>query len=166
MRWKISWLQGLKDHFYQVNEVITFDRKMFKNIRHIDSVEPIKVKGTLSIDNDLVEVDLNFKGHLRIRCANTDDIVDYPFNFNIKDVLDDSYQDVINYQKDFIDLYELTWQNLIVEAPAYYVKQECLKKEGKAWRLLLEDEYNDLKSDTIDPRFAKLKDLVIKDEEE
>jgi uncharacterized protein len=166
MRWKISWLQELDNQYLDVDEIITFDKKMFHKISNIDSVSPIKVKGYIKIENDLVLVNLNFSGVMKLVDANDGELIDYPFSFDIDDSLDDSYQEAINYQKDFIDLYELTWQHLVIETPTYYRKKNLINKKGKDWQLLSEDEYHSMKKKQIDPRLAKLKDLVIKNEED
>ena len=165
MKWKISWLKTLPNQKHQVDEKLTFDQKMFKNISNIKGVSDIIVSGEIFLKDELVNVDLDFKGTMYLPCANTNEIGDYDFSFKIEDVMDESFNYVVDYEADYIDLLELTWQRLIVEAPTKFVKNECINKSGKSWRLLSEDEYQQNTEDKIDPRFEKLKDLF-KDEEE
>ena len=166
MRWKISWLQELPDKYLAVDENVVFEKAMFQQTTNIDSVSPIKVKGYFQIEEGLILFNLSFSGVLTLVDAHDGELSTYPFAFNSSDLLDDSYQGAVNYKEDYFDLTELTWQNLIVEAPAYYGKDEITNRSGKDWRLLSEDDYYTLKNDTIDPRFAMLKDLVIKNEED
>ncbi|MDF9866815.1 uncharacterized protein OKW22_000370 [Bacilli bacterium PM5-3] len=159
VKWKISWLRTLPNQKHHVDEKLTFDPKMFKNVTNIKGVSDIKVDGEIFLKEDLVNVDLTFKGTMFLPCANTNELGDYDFSFKIEDVMDESYDLAVNYDADYIDLFELTWQRLIVEAPTKFVKNECINKEGKSWRLLSEDEYHQNNEDKIDPRFEKLKNL-------
>lgn len=165
MKWKISWLKAQPNQEHDVDETLTFDQKMFKSVSNIKGVSDIKVKGRIFMKADLVNVDLTFSGTMYLPCANTNEIGNYDFSFEISDVLDDEYDGAIDYDADYIDLFELTWQKLIVEAPTKFVKNECQNKSGKSWRLLSEDEYQQKDADKIDPRLEKLKDLFKDDKE-
>lgn len=166
MKWKISWLKSLTNQEHEVNEVLKFDQKMFARVSNINGVSDIKVTGTIKMEGELVKADLTFTGILYLPCANTNEIGDYSFEFKIDDLLDEEFVDAVNYDADYIDLLELTWQRLIVEAPTRFVKNKNTNKTGKSWQLLSEEEYLKTKEDEIDPRFAKLKDLFKDDKED
>ena len=159
MKWKISWLRTLPNQKHHVDETLTFDQKMFKSISNIKGVSDVKVDGDIFIKDGLVNTDLTFKGTMYLPCANTNEIGDYDFSFKIEEIMDEDYESAVNYEADFIDLLELAWQRLIVEAPTKFVENEFSCKSGKSWRLISEDEYNLETEDKIDPRFEKLKDL-------
>jgi uncharacterized protein len=167
VNWKISWIKSLPNQEYKVDEVLKFDQKMFKNVSNINGVSDVLVTGIIKIDIDnLVYVDLNLSGVMYLPCANTNENADYPFSFVIAELLDDDFTDVINYNKDYIDLLELVWQRLIVEAPTKFVKNDSVITGGKDWRLLSEEEYYQEKDKEIDPRLAKLVDLFKDDKED
>jgi len=166
VKWKISWLKSLPKQEYLVDEVLKFDQKMFAKVSNINGVSDVLVNGIIKMENDLVRVDLNLKGTLYLPCAVTDETGDYPFSFEINELLDDEYHDVVNYQKDYIDLLELVWQRLIVEAPTKFVKSDREVSSGKSWRLITEEDYYQEKENEIDPRLAKLADLFKDDKED
>ena len=165
MKWKISWLKSQPNQEYHVAETLMFDQKMFKNVSNIQGVSDIKVNGVIFMNNDLVNVDLTFVGTLYLPCANTNEIGDYDFSFVINEILNDESDGIVNYSADFIDLYELIWQTIVIEAPTKFVKNKPINKSGKSWRLMSEDEYQSKKDDEIDPRLEKLKDLFNEKEE-
>ena len=166
MKWKISWLKSQPNQEYQVDEIIKFDQKMFNHVSNIHGVSDIKVNGIIFINNELVNVDLTFTGTLFLPCVNTNEIGDYKFSFVIKEVLNDDGDGTISYSADYIDLYELIWQRLIIEAPTRFVKNEPKDKSGKSWCLMSEDEYQERIENKIDPRLEKLKDLFNDDKGE
>lgn len=165
MKWKISWLKSLPSQKFEVDETLTFDSKMFQKVSNIDDISDVNVKGEISIKDELVYIDLNFSGIMYLPCANTGEIGEYPFSFNVNELLDDEFDDSINYEADFINLLELTWQRLIVEAPTRYVKADISSRSGKSWQILSEEDYAKKEEDYVDPRLAKLKDLFKDDKE-
>ena len=166
MKWKVSWLKSLPNQTYQVDEVLKFDQKMFAKVSNINGVSDVRVTGTIKMEDALVRVDLLLEGTLYLPCAVSNEIADYPFAIELNELLDEDDHDVVNYEKDYIDLLELVWQLLIVEAPTKFVKNDASLKEGKAWRLLSEEDYYQEKEQEIDPRFAKLVDLFKDDKED
>lgn len=165
MKWKVSWLESLVGREHIVNETIKFDSKMFNKVSNIRDVSEIKVTGRIFIKQGKVNADLDFTGTMILPCANTGEDAEYDFNFKIEDILDEEYTDAVNYDLDYIDLLELAWQRLIVEAPTKFVKNECTSKSGKSWRLITEEEFLSDNDERIDPRFEKLKDLFNDKEE-
>lgn len=166
MKWKISWLKTQPNQEFKVDETLKFDQKMFAKVSNINGVSDINVNGVIKMEQDLVRVDLTFKGVLYLPCAISNEQGDYPFEFVIDELMDEEFIDAVDYEHDYIDLLELAWQRLIVEAPTKFVKNDCINKSGKSWRLLSEDEYDQEKDNEIDPRFAKLKDLFKDDKED
>lgn len=168
MKWRISWLEKQPNQRHHVDEVITFDRSMFKNVSNIDSVSPIKVQGNLFIEKGLVNVDLVFTGILYLPCALSNEICDYNFAFKVKEELDgaEPSDQAIDYEADYIDLYELIWQRLIIEAPTKIVKNDNVNKSGNSWKLLSEEEYQEQAQKRTDPRMAKLQGLFSDDKED
>lgn len=164
MKWKISWLKTMPNEEYDVSEKITFDPMMFKKVSNIDHVSDIDVTGKIALVNDLVKVDLHFKGMLYLPCANTNEIGEKEFDFKINEILDD--EEYISYEKDYIDLLQLVWQNLIMEAPTRYVKNECTNKSGKDWQMLSDEEVALMKEEKTESPFAKLEGLFNDDKED
>lgn len=165
MKWKISWLNSQPNKSYDVSEEIIFDKKMFSKVSNIVEAKPISVVGTIKIVEDIVHVNLTFKSTLVLICANTTEQGEYQLCFTIDEPLEEE-DHTINYKADYIDLYELVWQRLIVEVPSKFVISDHEVVEGKSWKLMSEDEYNSLDENVTHPGFEKLKNLSIEKEEE
>lgn len=166
VKWKISRLRSLTNQSLDVQETLKFSKEMFDNVSNIIGVSDVKVNGRIYLLNNEVYADLNIKGIYQLPCIYTSQIGDQPFEFKIEGNLKDEYPQTINYEADFIDLLEVVWQKLIVEAPLRFVKSKVNKKEGESWKYMSEDDYIEMKSSQIDPRFEKLKDLFKDDKED
>ncbi|MGL4382581.1 MAG: YceD family protein [Bacilli bacterium] len=166
MKWKISWLANQPNQEYEVNETLTFSKEMFRNVSNINSVSPVSVNGLIYLQDNLVNISLTFKGTLYLPCVLSNEEGEYPFTFDINECLDESHREVADYKADYIDLLEITWQQLIVEAPTRFVKNEVETTNGQSWQLLTEEEYRMSIVDEVDPRFSKLQDLFKENKEE
>lgn len=166
MKWKISSLKTLANQTLEVNETLKFAEEMFESVSNIEGISDIEVDGIIYLQNNEVNANLNIKGIYQLPCVNTGQIGDYPFEFKIEGNLKGEYPQTINYEADYIDLLEVVWQKLIVEAPLRFVKSDINEKNGKSWKYMSEDEYNDMKASQTDPRFEKLKDLFKDDKED
>lgn len=165
MKWKISSLKSLPNQTLEVKETLKFAPEMFDNVSNINDVSDIDVDGFICLQNGEINADLTLKGIYQLPCIYTNEIGSQPFEFSIKDELNEEYPQTINFDADYIDLFEVVWQKLIVEAPLRFVKSNVNEKEGKFWKYLSEEDYEKQKSLQTDPRFDKLKDLF-KDEKE
>ncbi|MEG0283563.1 MAG: hypothetical protein RR601_02060 [Erysipelotrichales bacterium] len=155
----------MPNKMHTVDETLIFDQKMFAKVSNIKGVSDIKVDGTIMLSEaDDVIVNLNLTGTMYLPCVNTGEIGDYDFSIEISDVLDEEYDGVADFEHDCIDLLELVWQKLIVEAPTRFVKNKSKIKSGKSWQLFSEEEYEEFNNEHIDPRFEKLKDLFKEDD--
>jgi uncharacterized protein len=90
---------------------------------------------------------------------------------------DDKYdeEEIIVLEKDLIDLNESVAENLVLNIPMRILTEEEENSDelpsGNNWEVISEEEYEnrsrvDEETETIDPRFAALKNLSLSDEED
>ena len=104
----------------------------------------------------------NVKGKMLILDSNTCDIVDYPFECEINEILqeDSNFSENLRVnEENSLDLKELLWQNIVLEVPLAFSKTDTISvTKGEGWELKSNDEQ-------VDPRLNVFKDLLDKRKE-
>ena len=88
-----------------------------------------------------IEVDLIVSGEMILEDAITLEEISYPFNFDIKEIIDEKPE---NYKinQNILDIIELLWENIVLEVPISLTKSPDLKLSGDGWTLNGEEEEN------------------------
>ncbi len=124
----------------------------------IRKISPVKVEGFILNNEETYELDINVSGVMILPCARTLKDVEYPFDININEKLEENDDNSLEIIQNRLEIFPIVWQNILVDVPlrvlAPDAKEESL--EGDGWRLITED--ND--KEEIDPRLAKLKDYI------
>ena len=103
--------------------------------------------------------DGDISGTMKLVDANTTELIDYPFNTHITEILDEDKQPEENLRTNMqnsLDLEEVLWQNIVLEVPMRITNSSIdkIKNVGNGW-----DIKNEKKKE-IDPRLAKLTELL------
>lgn len=170
MKYFINELIKTKSPF-KIEETCDFSA-LIENHPEIRKISPVTITGKGELSGENVVFKLNIKCDLILPCALTLDDVLYPLDINTieyftfnKFANESDYDYDINIVKgQVIELAPVIWQNIIVNLPLRVVSEyayEKLQRKGDNWQIIDEDEMND----DIDPRFAKLKDLLKNKEE-
>ena len=150
-------LNTITDKGIIIDQVIDFEEKYYENTL-IKGLENVYVKGRIYYSTTkevLFEGSMN--GNMLINDSNTNEIVSYPFSSEINEILlEDTTLDenLRTNDKNSLDLKEILWQNIVLEVPLTYSKEEApLKTKGDGWELKKEE-------DIIDPRLQGFRDLL------
>lgn len=126
MKWSLQQLLKLSQQPYEFEETYDF----IENINSIDDIISstlFNVKGTVHhLYDDRYEFNLNIKGELTLQDARTLDPVAYPIDLNVIEVFDkvaSDDEDVRIIEKNTIDLYDVVWENILLEKPIRVVKE-------------------------------------------
>lgn len=126
----------------------------------IRRITPVKVSGYVHNGENGLELDLKASGTMVLPCSRTLKDVDYPFNIEINEVIDENSENSLEINQNSLDIFPIVWQNILVDVPlrvlAPDAKEESL--EGDGWRLITEDN----EKEKVDPRLSKLKDYINK----
>ena len=108
----------------------------------------------------LVDDTYSLEGVLSGTMILADDITleDYEYNFT-SEIEENIEETSINLQKT-LDITDILWQNILIEVPSKVVsdKNKNLKLEGNGWRLISEDDLNN-----INNPLSELEDLLRKE---
>ena len=140
-----------------IDDIITIPEELLINT-DIRRISEVKVVGSISDNEEELELNINISGNMILPCARTLKDVDYPFNIEINEIIDENNDNSLEIIQNRLDIFPIIWQNILVDVPLRVLhpdaKEESL--EGDGWRLITED---DMKEE-INPKLAKLSEFI------
>lgn len=150
------------DETVDVSELAVLDNN---DIRKID---PVKVKGFATVERSEILFSFSIEGEMILPCARTLVDVPYPFSiqateiFSTEKQLNENEQETGVHQifEEMLDLTPYIKENIILEMPYRVFSNEEALDKGTGWKFYIEDEYEKHESEKVDPRLAKLQQLL------
>ena len=169
MKWNLNYIQKNAKPSFTFNENIEFEQKLVDKITGLDHLKSVNVKGTLKYLDSIAQciIDYEVSGIMEMRCAITNEKVDYKFKdedtVSFKFINDDD-DEVIFAKGNTVDLTPSVWQLIVVNVPLKVVKEgaKLENKSGKNWQIGQNIEKNEPKEKSIDPRLESLKNYFDK----
>lgn len=145
-----------------IDDTISFGEEYIKNtpIKKLDNVKVLG-KAYYSITNEIV-FDCQVEGTMVLLDAMDLSEVEYPFHFEISEVLSENNDEMDQNQLKTLDIIDILWQNIVLEVPIR-VRKDPNKRynlEGDGWELVDEERKK------LDPRLAPLLELLEKEGKE
>lgn len=140
-----------------IDETIIYEKDDY-NKSSIENLNDVKVKGKISINSlNEMNINLNISGNMYLSDAVTLDLVEYPFNIEIDETMEND-NEYFCIENNKMDLKEFVWKNIVLEIPIRVVKDESTNKtmEGNGWSLNKEEKQ--------ESAFSKLNELFENDE--
>ena len=138
----------------------------------IRSIEDVHVKGFVVADKLEFIFSFTINGEMILPCARTLVDVPYAFNFQADEVFsevpqsqDDDEEEVHYVSGEMLDLTPYIKENIILQMPYRVFSDEAGVQEGEGWDFYDEDSFQQEKSQKVDPRLAKLQQLMDKKED-
>ena len=135
---------------------IDLNKYQYKDIKDLSNVHVLGYIEYNSSDN--LKFDLNLTGNMVLIDAISLEDINYPFNIKITDeyeINDEFMQVYMKNNKNILDIIPILWENIVLEVPISLTTQDNVKLSGDGWSLN-EDNNND----DIDPRLAKLQEVL------
>ncbi len=152
MKWTKRELENKNPNSFSYEEDIDFSNETFPKELNVNSIKNVHVRSSAKYDSYLesLSLEVNITGTMVIPCARTLEPIDYHFetNENVIYSFQDCDFDAIIINGNIIDTFEFIRDCVITSVPL------AVYKEGTT--SIQKQESND----EIDPRFAKLKDLI------
>ncbi len=130
------------------NEVIVdlnyvFNKEELEGTDLLDCKCDIKGEIYKSITGDLA-VNLVINGVMILPCAVTLKPVEYPFNIEIDDEINEIIDNFDEKYQNTIDIFPIIWENILMEIPMRVVSEEAKDYhiEGDGWKLVTEEEHS------------------------
>ena len=117
-------------------------------------MEKVNVKGNLTYNEEYI-LKVNIKGEMTLPCSLTLEPVNYPFDIDIDENIDEFIENSKKTQKT-IDILPIIWENILMEIPMKVISPNAknMKTKGDGWELITDSEEKGVNS------LAKLKDLL------
>ena len=127
----------------EIDNKVSFDNIEDKQIKKLDDV---LVKGIIKYTVlDEIELDLDVKGTMYLEDSISLNLVPYDFDFKIDETLDRNNVEYANFFKNnqnMLDISEILWENIVLEVPISYTKEENVSLSGKGWEFNKTQEDN------------------------
>ena len=116
------------------------------------NMDEVNIKGKITENLDEYLLKLNINGKMILPCNLTLEPVDYPFNIEIEENLNE----IAKNSKKTIDILPIIWENILMEIPMKVIspKAKDMKTKGDGWELITDSKEKGNNS------LAKLKDLL------
>ena len=135
------------------------DADTYKEVGILD-LKNLHVTGDISLNSvSMLAVNLTVTGIMVIPDSVTTEPVDYPFTSKIEeeyDINDEFFLEYYQKEQNILDIMKILWENIVLEVPMRFTKTEDAHLSGDGWSL--GEDKN--KEDQIDPRLAKLSELL------
>lgn len=141
-----------------IDSTISFGEE-YLQVSAIKKLDNIKVSGRIyySLTKEVIFVG-NVEGNMTLVDGYSGDLIDYPFNIDLDEILADfSEEDEKKGKKpqNSLDLKEVLWENIVLEVPIVVSKDNEVKtKKGEFW------EVRDENSKKDDPRLECFRTLL------
>ena len=147
------------------NKSVTYDNDFvinadtYKEVGIID-LKNLHVTGDISLNSvSMLAVNLTVTGIMVIPDSVTTEPVDYPFTSKIEeeyDINDENFLEYYQKEQNILDIMKILWENIVLEVPMRFTVTKDAHLSGDGWSLGEEEN----KDDQIDPRLAKLAELL------
>lgn len=145
-----------------IDDTVSFGLEFIENTP-IQKLEDVRVNGRAyySVTNEIV-FDCKVEGSMVLLDAMDLEPINYPFSFEISEVLSENDDEKDQNQLKRLDIMDILWQNIVLEVPIS-IRKDPNKKynlEGEGWELVDEERKK------LDPRLAPLLELLEKEGKE
>ena len=147
------------------NGSVTYDNDFvinadtYKEVGILD-LKNLHVTGDISLNSvSMLAVNLTVTGIMVIPDSVTTEPVEYPFTSKIEeeyDINDENFLEYYQKTQNILDIMKILWENIVLEVPMRFTLAKDAHLSGDGWSLGEEEN----KDDQIDPRLAKLAELL------
>ena len=141
-----------------IDTIISFDEEYLR-VSEIKKLDNVHVSGRIyySLTKEVIFAG-NVNGNMTLVDGYSGDLIDYPFNINLDEILanfSNEDEKVGKKPKNSLDLKEVLWENIVLEVPIVVSKDNEVKtKKGEFW------EVRDENSKKDDPRLECFRTLL------
>lgn len=190
MKWALSELNKFKNDQLRFTETIDLEESLKQREPQILAVEPIRVDGFIQVDTGRYLAHFTMDTVLTLPSSRSLTPVKYPLTLTIDedymtestyaglaDISEDEKSLIMVLEKDLIDLTEAVEDFILLNLPLQILTEEEMTTtdlpKGEFWNVISEEDLkakkhlDELESeDKIDPRLAKLSELLLNDDNE
>lgn len=120
---------------------VTFKEEDIKKI-NVQDITECKVKGSITkMEDNVYSLNYTLMGTMILNDAIT--LEELPYKFKITEENDYEIGNYLKINENSLDIYEVLWENVVLEVPLRVVKDETHKElKGDGWSLNMKSESN------------------------
>ncbi|MCH5180382.1 MAG: DUF177 domain-containing protein [Erysipelotrichales bacterium] len=143
-----------------LKEEIKYLPEQYSHVFSLNKIKKVEVEAKCSNFGDIIEIYFEIKADLVLQCSYTLEDVDYLMDVN--ETLEFSFEpineEIIEIEGNEIDLDEYVLSIIIANIPLRVIKKGAKLPSVDGVRVLSQDEFEEEKKNTLDPRLAALDD--------
>ena len=176
LKWKIDELQKFKNHPMNFEETLDLKADLMKRDERVLDISPVKIKGTAFFDEGVWFTDFDIDANLTVPSTRSLEPVDITVQGHFTEAyLEDpeakvEEEEIVQELEDnAINMEKAVSDNLLLSIPTRILTEEEEKEDvmpgGNEWQVISEEEFEEeFDKPKPNPEFAKLKELLNKDE--
>lgn len=145
--------------YIEIDEDFEIDLNTYQN-KDIVALNNMHTKGRISLNAlENLEINLTVTGIMILKDSVTLENIEYPVNIEINEEysLEDQYlAEYYKKEQNILDIMMILWENIVLEVPISLTNTKDVKLSGEGWSLGNVEN----KNDNIDPRLARLAELL------
>lgn len=145
--------------YIEIDEDFEIDLNTYQN-KDIVALNNMHAKGRISLNAlENLEMNLTVTGIMTLKDSVTLENIEYPVNIEINEEysLEDQYlAEYYKKEQNILDIMMILWENIVLEVPISLTNTKDAKLSGEGWSLGNVEN----KNDNIDPRLARLAELL------
>lgn len=149
---------------FEYDQDFSIDLNLYEN-KEIHDLKDLHVKGNIRLNSvSMLLFSLDVTGIMVLSDSVTNELVDYSFSSKIDeeyDLNDENFLETYQKSQNILDIMKILWENIVLEVPMRFTLTEDAHLSGEGWSL----GKNKNEDNNIDPRFAKLSELLDKGKE-
>ena len=104
----------------KIDDTFIIPENFYKNTS-IKGLDEVKVNGTIKYNAaDEIQINLDVNGNMKLIDAVTNELIKYPFSFQIDEILEENNENLTKYfekSQNILDIIEFLWENIVLEVP-------------------------------------------------
>ena len=104
----------------KIDDTFIIPESFYKNTS-IKGLDEVKVNGTIKYNAaDEIQINLDVNGNMKLIDAVTNELIKYPFSFQIDEILEENDENLTKYfekSQNILDIIEFLWENIVLEVP-------------------------------------------------
>lgn len=124
------------DNEYFIKDNFTIPKSYYEN-SDIKDIKKLVVNGKLYYVEDQLYGEFSVSCNLVLEDSISLEEIDYPISIEYSDEIDENLKN----DENKLDLFELLWENIVLEVPLKFTKVEDLSEfHGNGWKLISEED--------------------------
>lgn len=141
-----------------LKEEVVFEKKDYEQVFSLKKINQVNVEAKCSNYGEIIEIEFHILANLTLLCSYS--LEDVEYKMNVKETLEFSFEplneEIIEIKENVLNLDEHILGIIIANIPLRVIKKGAKLPSVEGVRVISEEEYEEEKQNTLDPRLSAL----------